>query len=46
MVELVKAMNKVDLQFAILTSQHFKETLATWDPFIPGSKCIRNQVWA
>lgn len=47
MVKLVKAMNKMDFQFAILTSQLFKKILATWHPLIAVNKCmLRNQVSA
>lgn len=45
MVELVKTMSKMDLQFAILTSQLFKKALAMWHPLIPVNKyMLRNQV--
>lgn len=47
MVELVKAMNKMDLQFAVLPSPLFKKTLAVWSPLIPvNTRQLRNQVGA
>lgn len=43
-VEVLKAMNKMDLQFALITSQLFKKTLVTrlLIPVVKGM--LRNQV--